>query len=110
MKRFVLLKLAVLTFGVGAALVLTPSCKAQSEINPDHFDGTDSWDTTARPVHRQQQKQPVAKPSLQAKIQKKAEGSAFQLAAAREVTKPARSEAGAVDRNRKPASPNSDKP
>lgn len=109
MKRFVLLKLAVLTFGVGAAFILTPSCKAQSEISPDHFDGTDSWATDARPVHVQLQKQTPAKLSAQAKSQKAAQGSAFQLAAVRDVTKPVRHEAGAVNRNRKPVSANSDK-
>lgn len=110
MKRFILLKLSFLLLGIGAALLLTPASKAQSEISPDHFDGTDSWATPARPVHAQAPKQSAAKPSLQTKSQKAAQGSAFQLAAAREVTKPVRREAGAVDRKRKPASPNSDKP
>ena len=110
MKHFILLKLSVLALGAAAALLLTPACKAQSEISPDHFDGTDSWATAARPVHAQPKKQPVAKPSLQAKSQNASQGSAFQLAAVREVTKPVRRETGAADRNRKPASPNSDKP
>ena len=110
MKRFILLRLSVLLFGIGAALLLTPACKAQSEISPDHFDGTDSWATAARPVHAQAQKQAAAKPVGQAKSQKAAQGSAFQLAAAREVTKPVRRETAAVDRKRKPASRNSDKP
>ena len=110
MNRFILLKLSVLLIGIGAALVLTPACQAQSEISPDHFDGTDSWATAARPAHLQPQKQPAAKPSLQAKSQKEAKGSAFQLTSAREVTTAVRPEAGAVDRKRKPASPNPDKP
>ena len=110
MKHFILLKLTVLLFGIGAALILTPACKAQSEISPDHFDGTDSWATAARPVHAQPQKQAVAKPSLQAKNQKAGQGSSFQLAATREVSKPASREAAAVDRKRKSATPNSDKP
>lgn len=109
MKRFVLLKLAVLTFGVGAALVLTPSCKAQSEISPDHFDGTDSWARSARPDHAQPPKQAAAKPSLRARRQQAAQSSTFQLAEAREFAKPVRREADAADRNRKPAT-NSDKP
>ena len=109
MKRFIFLKLSVVLFGIGAALVLTPACKAQSEISPDHFDGTDVGATAARPAHVQPQKQPVAKPSLRAKNQKAVQGSAFQLAAAREVTKPVRREAVAVDRKRKPATPSSEK-
>lgn len=110
MKRFILLKLSVLLFGISAALVLTPACKAQSEISPDHFDGTDSWARAARPVHAETQKQTTAKPLVQAKSQKAAQGSTFQLAAAREVNKPVRRETGAADRKRKPASVNSDKP
>ena len=109
MKHSILLKLSVLFMGIGGALVLTPACKAQSEISPDHFDGTDSWATSARPVHVQSQKPPVTKPTLQAKSQKE-KGSALQLAAAREVSKPVNREAVAVDRKRKPTTPNSEKP
>lgn len=110
MKHSILLKLSVVFFGIGAALVLTPACKAQSEVSPDHFDGTDSWAAAARSVHGQPQKQTSAKPSLQAKSQKTAQGSAFQLAAAREVSKPVNREGAAVDRKRKPATRSSDKP
>jgi hypothetical protein len=109
-KRIILLRLSVVLFGIGAALVLTPACKAQSEISPDHFDGTDSWAVAARPVHPQPLKQTAEKPLAQAKSQKVAQGSAFQLAAAREVTKPVNRDASAADRNRKPSSANSDKP
>lgn len=109
MKRFILLKLSVLFLGIGGAMVLTPACKAQAEISPDHFDGTDSWATAARPVHPQPQKQTAAKPSLQAKSQKAAQGSAFQLAAVHEVLKPVRREAVADDRKRRPVAANSEK-
>jgi len=112
-KHFILLKLSVLFFGIAAALVLTPVCKAQAEISPDHFDGTDSWATAAQSVHAQPQKQPAAKPSLQAKNQEAGPGSSFRLAAAREVTKPVRPvrhDAAAIDPKRKPATPNSHKP
>lgn len=110
MKHLIPLKLSVLVLGAAAALVLTPACKAQSEISPDHFDGTDSWDKAARPLPAQLQKHPTAKPALQGKSEKGAPGSAFQLAAAREVSKPANHETAAADRKRKPAATNSDKP
>lgn len=110
MKHFILLKLSVLVLGAAAALLLTPACKAQSEISPDHFDGTDSWATAARPVPAKPQKQTGAKPVLQAKSQKATQGSAFQLASARGVSKPDNREAVAVDRKRKPASNGSEKP
>lgn len=110
MKHSILLKLSVLVLGAAAALVLTPACKAQSEISPDHFDGTDSWATAARPVHPQPQRQNSSKPSLQAKSQKETKSSSFQLASTREVSKPVRREAVAADRKRKTATPNSEKP
>jgi hypothetical protein len=102
-KHFMLLKLPLLVLGIGAALLLTPACKAQSEVSPDHFDGTDSWAVAAQTVHAPVQKQAVTKTSLQAKSQKAAQASAFQLAAAREVTKPVSHDAVAIDRKRKPA-------
>jgi hypothetical protein len=86
-KSFVLFKLALATFGIGAALLLTPACKAQSEISPDHFDGTDSWAVAAQTVHAPVQKLRVAKASLPAKGQQTAQSLPFQLAAAHEVSK-----------------------
>ena len=38
MKSFALLNLPMLTLCLGAALLLAPRCKAQSEVAPDHFD------------------------------------------------------------------------
>jgi hypothetical protein len=43
MKPFSMLKLPVILLGLGVAMVLAPPCKAQSEIAPDHFDGSDNW-------------------------------------------------------------------
>ena len=110
MKRFILLKLSVLLFGIVAAMLFTPACKAQSEVSPDHFDGTDSWAMAAQPSHARPQKQPASKPSLQAKSQKETKGSSFQLAAARDASKPVSREAVAIDRKRKTAAPNTEKP
>jgi len=50
MKSVGLLKGAVILGGLAAGLLLSPACKAQSEISPDHFDGTDSWEMQARKV------------------------------------------------------------
>ena len=87
-KPFVLFKLTLVAFGIGATLLLTPACKAQSEISPDHFDGTDSWAVAAQTVNAPVQKQRVAKATaLSAKSQKTAQNSQFQLAAAQEVSK-----------------------
>lgn len=109
MKHFMLVKLPLLVLGMGAALLFTPACRAQSEINPDHFDGTDSWAAAAKVVHAPAQKQALAKPSLQAKSQKTTQTSAFQLAAAREATKPGNRDAVAVDRKRTTVAANPEK-
>jgi len=47
-KLFSLLKIPAIVLGFGAAVVFTPTCKAQSEVSPDHFDGTDPWEIAAR--------------------------------------------------------------
>lgn len=86
-KPFALFKLVFVTFGIGAALLLTPACKAQSEISPDHFDGTDSWAVAAQTVHAPVPKPKVAKASLSAKGKKTAQNLTFQLPAAYEVSK-----------------------
>jgi hypothetical protein len=39
------LKISIL--GLGFMALLTPSVAAQQEIDPDHFDGTDSWAVAA---------------------------------------------------------------
>ncbi|HYL86706.1 MAG TPA: hypothetical protein VE263_20945 [Candidatus Angelobacter sp.] len=102
-KPFVLFKSAILGFGIGAALLLTPACKAQSEISPDHFDGTDSWAVAAQTVQAPVHKLSVAKASLPAKSERTAQNSLFQLAAAREVSKPVRLVAVAMEPKRKAA-------
>jgi hypothetical protein len=38
-----LLKISILGFGFAGVALLAPACRAQTEIDPDHFDGTDSW-------------------------------------------------------------------
>lgn len=50
MKALSLFKMPVILVGLAMTLVLSPACKAQFEIAPDHFDGTDSWDTKAHKV------------------------------------------------------------
>ena len=49
MKSLASLKMSVTLVGLAAGLVFSPACKAQSEIAPDHFDGTDSWEAAAHP-------------------------------------------------------------
>jgi hypothetical protein len=108
MRPFSLLKLAVLLLGFGALALFTPSCKAQSEVSPDHFDGTDPWEIAAR--------KPVASPAVLAKamgsyqaLNKKADsGASLQLAAVREVSKSLPRKTVAVQDKRKSAVRKSD--
>lgn len=103
-KPFVLFRLTVIAFGIGAALLLPPACKAQSEISPDHFDRTVSWAVAAQTVNAPVQKRRVAKASLlSAKSQKTTQDSPFQLAAAREVTKRVSHDIVAAEPRRKAA-------
>jgi hypothetical protein len=43
MKAPAMFKILMLLLGFGGMLALTPCARAQSEVSPDHFDGTDSW-------------------------------------------------------------------
>jgi hypothetical protein len=100
MKPFVLWKMPILFCGLGAALILAPACKAQSEINPDHFDGTDSWDS-ARQASTSKATAKPATPMAQAP--KADSGAKVQLAAVRDLSKPAPQDAVAVQDKRKAA-------
>jgi hypothetical protein len=37
----------MIVLGFAAAMFIAPQCRAQFEIDPDHFDGTDSWQAAA---------------------------------------------------------------
>ena len=108
-KPFVLSKLAIVAFGIGTGLLLTPACKAQSEISPDHFDGTDSWAVAAQTVNSPVQKLTVAKATLSAKSQKNGQNSPFQLAAARDVSNRVSYDIVAAEPRRKAAPRRSEK-
>ena len=47
MRSFGMLRISVIVLGFAAAMFITPQCRAQFEIDPDHFDGTDSWQAAA---------------------------------------------------------------
>jgi len=86
MKSFGSLKFSMMLLGLGAALFLVPCCRAQSEVNPDHFDGTDPWEIAARkPVASKSKAVPAN--SYQAQNKKTGSGASLQLASEREGTK-----------------------
>ena len=94
MKSFSLLKMGLIGLGFGAVLAFTPSCRAQSEISPDHFDGTDSWETAARTPAPRVRHSPASK-NQQVKTKGTTPSSTLQLAANRQLV--------AVPDKRKPA-------
>jgi hypothetical protein len=104
MKPFSLLRLPTVLLAFGAFLVLSPTCKAQSEVSPDRFDGTDSWVAAAQKSIPAAKAKPATTHSiLQAQNKKADTGPTVQLAAAREVSKPTKHEAVAVQDTRKTA-------
>jgi hypothetical protein len=80
-KSFSLLTIPMILLGLGAALLLAPSCKAQSEVSPDHFDGTDPWEIAARTAVARNAKPTKTTGSYQAQNRKAGSGANLQLAA-----------------------------
>jgi hypothetical protein len=109
MKSFSLLKIPTLLVGFGALLLFSPTCKAQSEVSPDHFDGTDPWEIAARKPAVPKSMQATATGSYQAQNRKAGSGANLQFAAVREVSNPSPRKAVAVQDKRKVAVRKSDK-
>ena len=86
MKPLSLLKIPMKLVSLGAIALFAPSCKAQSEVSPDHFDGTDPWEIAARTPVASKGK-PATTASYQAQNKKTSSSATMQLAAVREVTK-----------------------
>jgi hypothetical protein len=62
MKSFDFCKLPLVLLALGGVLTLAPGARAQSDVAPDHFDGTDSWAAAASV------KAPLAKPAPHAVV------------------------------------------
>src|SRR3974377_1367377 len=108
MKSVIFLKLPILLCALVGAVVLVPSAKAQSEINPDHFDGTDSWDTrTKAEVAAKSHQAPEAAP---AQTQNKKPTATVELAVANARPNPAPPGLGAIENKRKAAAQNPSQP
>jgi len=103
-KSFSFCKLPLVLLGLGGALFFAPQSRAQSEIAPDHFDGTDSWAAAAAAKVQA----PKAKPrtaTATSQSAKKPAAPSLQPVAAREVVADRRS---AADKKRKIAAQKSD--
>lgn len=84
MKSFIMWKMPILLGGLGVALLLSPACKAQSEIAPDHFDGTDSWGAAYRaaapkPLNTHHKPASLQSQTQQAVLTASAQSAAFSL-------------------------------
>lgn len=106
LKAFTICKLAVLLIGLGGALTFAPQACAQSDVAPDHFDGTDSWAAASAKVSAPKGNPASAPATLQARSNNTAT-LVLQPVAARNVTASRRSDAIAADKKRKPADPKS---
>ncbi len=107
-KLFSLLKIPTLAVGFGALLFFAPTCKAQSEVSPDHFDGTDGWEIAARKQVAAKAKPTPAAGLYQAQSKKTGSGASLQLASARELSKSTPHNAVALQDKRKVAARKSD--
>lgn len=106
-KAFTICKLTVLLIGLGGVLTFAPQARAQSEVSPDHFDGTDSWAAAASAKASAPKHNPASAPAtLQARNTQSAT-PVIQPVAARNVTVNRRSDAVAANKKRKPAAPKS---
>jgi hypothetical protein len=106
MKPFIFYKLPIVLLCLGGALILAPQSRAQSEIAPDHFDGTDSWAAAASVKAPAQKAKPqYAQAASQARNNKPV-APALEPVAAHNLTTPSRSDAIAA-KKRKPATPKS---
>lgn len=109
MKLFSLLKIPTMILGFGSLLAFAPTCKAQSEVSPDHFDGTDAWEAAARKPVAAKAKLAPAIGSYQAQNRNAGSGASLQLASSREVSKAIRHNTVAVQDKRKVTPRKSDK-
>jgi hypothetical protein len=101
MKPFGSLKIWMPLLGLGAALVLAPQSRAQAEVAPDHFDGTDSWAVASAAKTPSSKASQSSSSSAQAANKKRGAASASQVASAKNAADSQRPELVAVQDKRK---------
>ena len=111
MKVLATLKWPILLFCFGAVLALSPVCKAQSEVAPDHFDGPNTKplekpsDVAGADV-KVDRASPVA---TQGEARKTRTAQSLQLASVHETPTPNGQNAAPIDNKRKAATAKSKK-
>jgi len=111
MKPFGMLKIPMILVGLGAALVLSPACKAQ-EVSPDHFTDTGVQDVyNAAPSTAPAAKLKKKAPATQQHTHQTSSSAALQPVAKRTPVSATQPGARAVaDNKRKSASDTPKKP
>jgi hypothetical protein len=102
MKSFGMWKIPVMLLGLGAAVILAPTCKAQQEVSPDNFTATGVDDVNQG--SQQKAAAPALKqtPSAQHVRNHQTDAPAtLQLAAKRDAALPAQPGTAAVQEKRK---------
>ena len=111
MKPYSMLKTSILVCSFGGALMLSPTCKAQSEVAPDHFEGgnTEPWEKASRFAPPQSAKANPKQAASEGQTHKTSPGAKLQVAAARDHSKLAEHDVVAVQDKRKAATRKSTK-
>jgi hypothetical protein len=101
MRFFSAAKIWMLLLGLGAALALAPQSRAQSEVAPDRFDGTDSWAAAAAAKVPAPKAKQLPFSSTQARNQKLSTHATPQLVSAKNVSESQRPDVLAIQDKRK---------
>lgn len=102
MKSFGMLRVAMILLGFAGAGLIAPQCPAQSEVDPDHLDGRDSWQAAAlAKVHVPKTNRASAGAAGQAQNRNTSGHATLRFTAAGNVPDAQRSDAVAVQNKRK---------
>jgi hypothetical protein len=92
-----MLKIPVTLLDLGAVMLLAPMCKAQSEVAPDHFDGSEPW-AASRPAP---QKAAAAQAKQTPSASQARSPATLQLASKRDSSLPVQPAGAAIQDKRK---------
>jgi hypothetical protein len=110
MKSFRMLNIPVMLLGFGVAMILAPTCKAQSEVAPDHFDGSEPWAASQSAPQKASPAKDKQTPGSQARTHQTNSPATLHLASKRDSSAPAQPASGAIDDKRKASARKPKKP
>jgi len=112
MKSYSPWKMSIIVCSFGAALLLSPACKAQSEVAPDHFEGgdTEPWEKASRFAATEPAKAITKQVATPAHGAKSNSGAKLQVAAAHEPSTVTEPKVAAIQDKRKTSTQKSKKP